>query len=120
MSAPAICPCCGYDLARSQPIELGDWRLDVQGNVALRSAAVPLSQQQAQFLFTLAKAHPRIVPHDAMIARISVGEVESNILPVIVHRLRKMLGDECPIETVRDAGYRWRTPVSAEREAVAA
>lgn len=100
------CPHCGTNLTADKPIERDGWELTAD---FARFAGVPvaLTKQQASILYTLA-ATDRPIRTDTISARAgSTMEDTDNWCKQMVCRIRKLLGDRCPIETVPGRGYRW-------------
>ncbi len=71
---------------------------------------VALSAREFTVLHTLMRAHPHVVPKDALIERVwgDADSVEANLAEVYVGYLRRKIGRE-RIETVRGIGYRLAT-----------
>lgn len=102
-----LCPHCGHDLTRDEPISRGDIVFDPRGEVQWRGAAVHLTVGQRIVLHSLLKANGRTVPRDALLERLdSQSEDGRNLLSVHLARLRSALPG-VPIENVRGIGLRW-------------
>ncbi len=82
------------DLARRQA-RLGD-------------LAVDLTQREFRLLVCLAERPGEVVSRDRLLAEVWGYHFDpgSNVVDVCVRRVRKKLGQDAPIETVRTVGYR--------------
>lgn len=100
----ALCPHCGFDLARDKPIVIGDWRM-TPVEAEYQGRRVNITRQQAFALFTIAKARPHPISSEAMLNRISSGETE-NVVSVVMCKLRRRL-PTVPFVTQHGSGYRW-------------
>lgn len=101
-----FCPSCGHNFANDVPIEIGRWRLFVD-KAELDDVRLPLTRAESGIVHTLAKARGRTISSATIADRISTN-ANSNVVSVLVHRIRAQLGEDAPIETVRGNGYRWR------------
>jgi DNA-binding response OmpR family regulator len=92
-------------------LEVGNISFDtVHREVAIAERPVSLSRRELALLENLMRRAGRVVPKDYLEERIYGfdDEVSSNSLEVLVHRLRKKLGDQDAsgsIHTVRGIGY---------------
>jgi DNA-binding response OmpR family regulator len=70
--------------------------------------AIDLSDREFRLLHHLVKHAGEVVTRDSILSAVWGYHFDprSNVVDVCVRRLRKKLGDEAPIETVRHAGYR--------------
>ena len=100
-----LCPSCGYNILRDEPIHRGDWTLEPI-STWFRGIRLALSPTEAGFLHSLAKAGGRPLSREVMGVRLSDSEDPANIMCVYAARLRRKL-DQVPFETVRGSGYRW-------------
>jgi DNA-binding response OmpR family regulator len=85
------------DLARRQA-RMGDREID-------------LSDREFRLLHHLVKHAGEVVTRDSILSAVWEYHFDprSNVVDVCVRRLRRKLGDDAPIETVRHAGYRLTT-----------
>jgi DNA-binding response OmpR family regulator len=85
------------DLARRQA-RMGDREID-------------LSDREFRLLYHLVKHAGEVVTRDSILSAVWEYHFDprSNVVDVCVRRLRRKLGDDAPIETVRHAGYRLTT-----------
>ncbi|MBY0394432.1 MAG: hypothetical protein K2Q27_14355 [Novosphingobium sp.] len=109
-SAPAFCPCCGYNFREDEIVERDGFRIDPRAATVtyngwpLRMAATP-----ARIMHSLAVSN-RAVRGDALLARVSASE-DLNTLAVQIHRAREACAEinvPCPIVTQRGVGYVWQ------------
>lgn len=103
----SLCPHCGYNITRDDPITIGKWTL-YPDSVFFRGRNLHLTNGEAGLLYTVAKAAPRAVQLAAIGNRISHADNVAGVASVLACRLRRKLGRNMPIETVPGAGYRWR------------
>lgn len=106
-----MCPHCGYNLQKDEPIELGDWSLHEDG-VSYRGVRLLLTASQVRILYTMAKATGSVVRHEVIYNRVLDNDVADprNNIAVQISKIRDMLagmGVSLPIENVRAVGYRW-------------
>jgi len=82
------------DLARRQA-QLGDQRID-------------LSDREFKLLHSLLECAGEVVSRERLLSEVWGYHFDphSNVVDVCIRRLRKKLGDDAPIETIRHAGYR--------------
>lgn len=108
-----LCPSCGFNLAKDEPVARDGWVLDPRGSAWLNGEELPLSASRVMLLLTLAKEHPRWVRAEALLHRASDGE-EANTIAVIICQMRRLfreLGVPSPIESRNPhagGGYRWK------------
>ncbi len=108
----AMCPACGYNLVKDEPIQLDGYTLGPHLCIAPGGVNVHLTPGEAGVLYALAKAGGGWVSTEALHNRVSDAE-DARVVPVYVFRIRKKLGKACPIEgrnTRGHGGYRWRVP----------
>jgi len=109
MSEPLhFCPCCGYNLTADPEIEDGPWRVTPQ-EAFLDDVPVDLTRQQSALLYAIAAGRGRWLSSALVLDRIS-DSGNLNTVAVQLCRIRKSLGDRCPVETRHARGYRWRLP----------
>jgi DNA-binding response OmpR family regulator len=104
----AFCPHCGFDLAASQPVLSGDWRVTPY-SVELAGKGVRLTACENIILHSIISARGVPVTERVLAERIGY-DGDNNNVHVMISRLRKSLPN-VPIQTVRRAGYRWTDPV---------
>jgi DNA-binding response OmpR family regulator len=70
--------------------------------------AIDLSDREFRLLHHLARHAGEVVTRDSILSAVwdCHFDPRSNVVDVCMRRLRRKLGDEAPIETVRHAGYR--------------
>jgi DNA-binding response OmpR family regulator len=70
--------------------------------------AVDLTQKEFRLLLYLAERPGEVVSRERLLAEVWGYHFDprSNVVEVCVRRLRKKLGDDAPVETVRSIGYR--------------
>lgn len=103
----ALCPNCGVDLARDEPITRGAIAFDPRGEVRWHGEPVQLSPAERSVLGTLLKAGGRFIGAEVVCERIGYdGDDQRNMVSVYVHRLRRKLAFEA-IETQHGVGWRW-------------
>lgn len=107
------CPACGFNLAADEPIEIGRWKV-LPGQAFFDGVEHRLTVAEHRLLHAVAREHPRLARRSAVVNRISTSAEADNVVSVLVTRLRKKLGANCPIETVRGFGFRWIEPVPME------
>jgi DNA-binding response OmpR family regulator len=93
-------------------VEIGPLTLDLaRRRVRFRSRAVELSEREFQVLHHLARHAGDVVSRTRLLEDVwGYGfDPGTNLVDVCVRRLRKKLGPDAPIETVRHAGYRLAT-----------
>jgi DNA-binding response OmpR family regulator len=100
------CPHCGARGPISSVIKVGAWQLQPTF-ATFRGEALYLTGAEVAVLYTLGKAAGEVVDPVTLAQKFSVSPDSSNSVRVIISRLRKKLGSDCPIRTVRSAGYRW-------------
>lgn len=91
-------------------VHAGDLVLDLARRQAhtLGGAAIDLSDREFRLLHHLVRHAGEVVTRDSILSVVWGYHFDprSNVVDVCVRRLRRKLGDEAPIETVRHAGYR--------------
>jgi DNA-binding response OmpR family regulator len=90
-------------------LHVGDLVLDLTRRQArIGQDAVDLSDREFRLLHHLAKHAGEVVTRDSILSAVwgCHFDPRSNVVDVCMRRLRRKLGDEAPIETVRHAGYR--------------
>ena len=90
-------------------LEAGTLLLDIARRRALiGDGEVDLSDREFRLLHHLVKHAGEVVTRDSILSAVWGYHFDprSNVVDVCVRRLRRKLGDQAPIETVRHAGYR--------------
>jgi two-component system copper resistance phosphate regulon response regulator CusR len=93
-------------------LEAGGLVLDVARRRArIGECEIDLSDREFRLLHHLVKHAGEVVTRDSVLSAVWGYHFDprSNVVDVCVRRLRKKLGEEAPIETVRHAGYRLTT-----------
>jgi two-component system, OmpR family, response regulator len=99
-------------IGQSSVLKAGDLVLDLARRQArMGTEAIDLSDREFRLLHHLLKHAGEVVTRDSILSAVWGYHFDprSNVVDVCVRRLRKKLGDEAPIETVRHAGYRITT-----------
>jgi two-component system copper resistance phosphate regulon response regulator CusR len=73
-----------------------------------RALVIDLTQKEFRLLLYLAERHGEVVSRERLLSEVWGYHFDpcSNVVEVCVRRLRKKLGSDAPIETVRMVGYR--------------
>ena len=93
-------------------LRVGGLSLDLARRRAETEACgIDLSDREFRLLYHLAVHAGEVVSRERLLSEVWGYSFDpgSNVVDVCVRRLRKKLGPECPIETVRHAGYRLAT-----------
>jgi DNA-binding response OmpR family regulator len=93
-------------------LQVGDLVLDLARRQArVGPDAIDLSDREFRLLHHLVKHAGEVVTRDSILSAVwdCHFDPRSNVVDVCMRRLRRKLGDEAPIETVRHAGYRLPT-----------
>lgn len=122
MEAPKFCPHCGTDWVRDDEyLERDGFEFTTPlAEVRYLGRVINLTPQEYLLLFTLAKAGERWVSHESMVGRIALSdEVRTDLVSVVICKVRKKLGDASPIQTSynkprQGCGVKWATPGSTE------
>lgn len=114
-----MCPCCGYNLSKDRLIEIDGFTIDPRGMVSFGELVMDsVSATQVMILHSIAKAAPRPISMETLRNRITDGS--SNVVSVMICRMRKIFAANCvpfPIRTVGQIGYRWQVPANTAIEA---
>ena len=105
------CAHCGTELAPGEQIRAGPWRLS-PWLIEFDGRRVPVTPAEANVLYTLARAGGVIVAPEAIGERFGSRDPSRDTVRALVMRLRKKLGSRCPVETIRNHGYRWDGPAT--------
>jgi DNA-binding response OmpR family regulator len=90
-------------------LRAGDLELDLARRQArIGTRVIDLSDREFRLLHHLAQHAGEVVSRESLLSSVwgYYFDPRSNVVDVCVRRLRKKLGGEAPIETVRHAGYR--------------
>ena len=101
---------CGS--ATDDVLHVGRLALDVARRRArMGECEIDLSDREFRLLHHLVKHAGEVVTRDSILSAVWGYHFDprSNVVDVCVRRVRRKLGDEAPIETVRHAGYRLTT-----------
>lgn len=105
MTAPAMCPHCGWNFATDDSITAGRWTL-TPGGAWIGDRKLRLSPTQAGILYAVAKAAGAPVRREALVNRLCQTE-NVNSISVQVSRIHDKLGDDFPLRTEKGRGYLW-------------
>jgi two-component system OmpR family response regulator/two-component system response regulator QseB len=103
----AICPCCGYDIARDEPLERAGIAMAPYGPVRFHGADVKLTRGESAVLRTLMKANGRPIPRHVLAERYGQKETsDSNSVDVLLTRIKQKLARHGahPIQNRRGVG----------------
>ena len=98
--------------AQSSSFKVGNLVVDpIRHEARLGDTAVELTNREIRLLTLLFEHCDEVVSRERLLSDLwgYYFDPHSNVVDVCVGRLRKKLGPEAPIETVRRAGYRLRT-----------
>jgi two-component system, OmpR family, response regulator len=93
-------------------LQAGDLMLDsARRQARIGTRTIDLSDREFRLLHHLVRHAGEVVTRDSLLSAVWGYHFDprSNVVDVCVRRLRKKLGEEAPIETVRHAGYRVTT-----------
>jgi DNA-binding response OmpR family regulator len=121
-TAAPICPHCGYDLRRDEPMTIGAAHFDPTRGFSYRGQPIHLTPLERIFISTLMKSAGRWASKDMLIDRMGIGEARlpEELVRIYACRVRKALKAvtaACPFEAGYGLGYRWIVP--AQLSAVA-
>ena len=98
----------------------GDLTLDLaRHEVRIRGRSIVLTARETRLLALLCEHCGEVVSRERLLSEVwgYYFDPRSNVVDVCVGRLRKKLGPEAPIETVRRAGYRLSSGLAATQRA---
>ncbi len=98
-----------FDEAEERMLRAGRLVLDLgRRRARLGTVVVDLTQREFRLLLELAEHHEQVVSRERLLAEVWGYHFDpgSNVVDVCVRRVRKKLGEDAPIETVRSVGYR--------------
>jgi two-component system copper resistance phosphate regulon response regulator CusR len=99
----------GHESVEGNSLRIGDLELDLARRRAQAGgSATDLSDREFRLLYHLVSHAGEVVSRERLLSEVwgYSFDPSSNVVDVCVRRLRKKLGPEWPIETVRHAGYR--------------
>ena len=101
------------EFATEERTKVGRLVVDRAGHeVLVDGRAIILTAKEFALLAFLAQNRGRVFSRESLLARVWGGRYEGGARTVDIHvrRLRMKLGDALPLETLRGAGYKMRTP----------
>jgi DNA-binding response OmpR family regulator len=106
-----MCPHCGFDLARSQPIEFGNIAISDRDEIMFEGRRLPLTRCQYDIVECLIRARGRSVSRAVLADRIG-GDLQESTVTKHVERVRRCFRAIKPefdqLVAVRGFGaYRW-------------
>lgn len=105
-----LCHSCGEMVPQSEPIENGRWVLS-ETSTERDGETLDITAAQSAVLYELARAKGRFVSVSYLGDLITDEETTNpkNVIRVHISKMRRKLGQICPIETKFGAGYRWKS-----------
>lgn len=102
----AICPCCGYDIAKDEPIERAGIAMAPYGPVRFHGVDVNLTRGETAVLWTLMKADRPIARHILAERYGQKESSDSNCVDVLLTRIKHKLARHGahPIQNRRGVG----------------
>lgn len=111
----AVCPCCGYNLARLEDFDLGDLHVSGEfGQVTWKGRMPHLTKTERTIVIGLAMARGGYLRRNALIEAGGFEERSNpdNMLSVFLLRIREAFREIDPafdhIESARGIGLRWK------------
>lgn len=101
------------EFSTEERVKIGPLVIDRAAHeVLVEGRAIVLTAKEFALLAFLARNRGRVLSRDALLARVWGADYEGGPRTVDIHvrRLRMKLGDALPLETLRGAGYKLRTP----------
>lgn len=101
------------EFATEERVKVGRLVVDRAAHeVLVDGGAVPLTAKEFALLAFLAQNRGRVFSRESLLARVWGGRYEGGARTVDIHvrRLRMKLGEAFPLETLRGAGYKLRSP----------
>lgn len=101
------------EFATEERLKIGPFVIDrAAHDVIIDGRSVVLTAKEFALLSFLAQNRGRVFSREALLARVWGARYEGGPRTVDIHvrRLRMKLGDALPLETLRGAGYKLRTP----------
>jgi DNA-binding response OmpR family regulator len=98
-----------FDEGEERMLQAGRLVLDLgRRRARLGTVVVDLTQREFRLLLQLAEHHGQVVSRERLLAEVWGYHFDpgSNVVDVCVRRVRRKLGQDGPIETVRSVGYR--------------
>lgn len=107
----AICPHCGYDLVKDEPIVIGAYRYVPRLGLFHQGRRIDLTGKGLEIAVALFRARGQVLTLDALALRLGNDSLSfSNLIAVYLNRMRSAwgrLGEPFPIERVRGRGLYW-------------
>lgn len=106
-----MCPHCGYNFTPDVELQIGPWSLS-PNRCVFDGVEMGLTPGEAGVLFAIARGKGSWITSDAILNRISDSD-NTNVVAVLVSRMRKKLGQHLPFESAKgrsgdgQGGYRW-------------
>jgi DNA-binding response OmpR family regulator len=110
------------EFATEERLKMGGLVIDRAAHeVTVEGRRVPLTAKEFALLSFLTSNRGRVFSRDALLSRVwGVGyDGGARTVDIHVRRLRAKLGEALPLETMRGAGYKLRTPGDAVQEGIA-
>lgn len=107
----SLCPHCGYDLERAEPIEVGRFRFIPDTGAFVDGRRLKLEPARELMFGALIRAHGRLLSNSALQDIAGLDDTEGNTVKVHICHIRRACreaGATDPIETVWGRGYRWK------------
>lgn len=106
-----LCPSCGLDLSKNEPVSSATYKMHgPNGPLVIDGKDIPLAPLENEVAWALLRAKPAPLGKDAILLRIG-SEGDGNLVAVILCRLRKKIREAGVerevIQTVYGGGYRW-------------
>lgn len=114
MSAPCICPHCGFNLLPEVEVQDGPWRYEARAGLFYDGMPVQLPPSARMLVGALMRASGRVLSKDALLGVVGSEDALSNMISVYITRARHAfhaIGAPCPIENVWGQGFRWDSGV---------
>lgn len=99
-----MCPGCGRDLIADQPVIINDFSMfSGASTLFYRGNPVRLTYSERTLMWSMMKAFPNPITHDAMLNRLD-SEAEGNVIDVYMSRIRaklRKIGAPIPFESIK-------------------
>ncbi len=108
----AICPHCGFDLVKDEPVEIGDYRYDPRDGFSIAGRRLPLTRSEAELAAALFRERGRSLAYERLLDRLGLTS-DRNILFVFRNRIHakfRAAGLPPPIGAQRGFGLYWQGP----------
>lgn len=102
-----ICPHCGFDLERDEPVDRAGIAIDPFGICQFHGQPLRLTRSERQILFAIVKADGAILSRAVLAERVGY-EGDHNVVDVFLTRIRNKMKPIAPppLETVWGVGVR--------------